>query len=86
MKIKLVITGRSYDAAADVPAELELPEGATVADALEQVAGHLPEDRPLPATCLVAVSGTHVGTVGSCPDRELKEGDELVLVAPVAGG
>jgi len=86
MKIKLVITGRSYDAVADVPAELDLPDGAKVDDAVQQVAGYLPEDRPLPATCLVAVSGSHVGTLNTHPNPQLKDGDELVLVAPVAGG
>jgi molybdopterin converting factor small subunit len=86
MKIKLVITGRSYDAAVDVPAELDFAEGATLDDALKTIAGYLPDDRPLPPTCLVAVSGTHVGTLASHPARELNDGDELVLIAPVAGG
>jgi len=70
-----------------VPATLHsLPEGATLDDALTAVAGHLPADRPLPPSCLVAVSGTHVGTLGSHPARQLADGDELVLIAPVAGG
>ena len=86
MKVKLVITGRSYDAAAGIPEALELPEGATLDDALQAVAAELPEDRPLSGSCLVAVSGTHLGTLASHSQRELKEGDELVLIAPVAGG
>ncbi len=86
MKIKLIITGRAYDAAVDVPGELTLPDGATLDDALQALAEDLPPQRPLPPTCLVAVSGSHVGTLGSHAARELQDGDELVLIAPVAGG
>jgi molybdopterin converting factor small subunit len=86
MKVKLVITGRSYDAAAGVPEQLTLDDGATLDDALKAVRAALPEDRPLPASCLVAVSGTHLGTLASHPSRQLADGDELVLIAPVAGG
>ena len=40
----------------------------------------------LPGTCLVTVSGEHVGTVANFTDRPMREGEELVLIAPVAGG
>lgn len=86
MKIRLVISGRSYDAAEAVPNELSLPDGATVAEAVDALAGLLPEGRKLPATCLVAVSGKHLGTLASRPSQVLKDDDELVLIAPVAGG
>jgi molybdopterin converting factor small subunit len=86
MNVQVVITGRSYDAAANVPDQFTLDEGATLDDALKAVAAALPDDRPLPPSCLVAVSGTHLGTLGSHPSRQLADGDELVLIAPVAGG
>lgn len=86
MKIRLVISGRSYDAAAAVPDELLLPDGASVAEAVDALAGLLPEGRKLPASCLVAVSGKHLGTLASHTEQVLKDGDELVLIAPVAGG
>ena len=53
--------------------------GSTVADLM-------PEGRGLPASCLVAVSGTHLGTLGNHRPHSLEEGDELVLITPVAGG
>ena len=86
MRIRIVISGRGYDAAASIPAELELPEGATIDDALKAIDAVLPEGRKLAASCLIAVSGTHVGTVASHPPRALGDGEELILIAPVAGG
>ncbi len=86
VKINLVVTGRHYHTAAELPAELELPDGSTVADALQAVARHFPGDQPLPASCLVAVSGTHLGTVAAHRPQVLADRVELVLIAPVAGG
>lgn len=84
MHIRVVITGRNYHALGNAPVELDLPEGSTVEQALQAVAQHL--GSPLPETCLVAVSGVHLGTVQNHVPRELRGGDELLLLAPVAGG
>jgi len=86
MKIRLVLSGRSYDAAGSIPRELELPPGATVADAVALLARLLPEGRGLPPSCLVAVAGKHLGTLSGHAEHVLADGDELVLIAPVAGG
>jgi len=86
MKIHVVYTGRSYHAAEQLPSELSLPDPATLDDALQTLAEHSGEDQPLPASCLVAVSGEHVGTLANHTSRQLADGDELVLIAPVAGG
>ena len=86
MKVRLVVSGRSYDAAEKIPEELTLPEACSVDEALRAVGELFPGQRPLPESCLIAVSGTHLGTLGSHGDRELREGDELVIIAPVAGG
>jgi molybdopterin converting factor small subunit len=86
MKIQIVYTGRSYQTAEELPSELTLAEHANVDDALAEIAHHLGDDSPLPASCLVAVCGEHVGTVASHANRQLNDGDELVLIAPVAGG
>ena len=86
MIVKVVIAGRGYDAAQDVPEQLAFPEQATVDDALEAIDRLLPESHPLAASCLVALCGEHLGTVGSHRPRPLHEGDELVIIAPVAGG
>ena len=86
MQVRLVISGRSYDAAAAVPDAITLPEGASVGDAVQTLAGLLPEGRALAPSCLVAVSGKHLGTLAASAGHVLKDGDELVLIAPVAGG
>jgi molybdopterin converting factor small subunit len=86
MMVKVVITGRGYDAAQDVPAQLSLAEQVTVDDALRAIDRLLPDGRRLAASCLVALGGEHLGTVASHPARTLHEGDELLIIAPVAGG
>ncbi len=86
MNISIVVSGRSYDTAESLPDQLTLPEGCSLDEALEELASRLPEGKTLPATCLLAVSGLHLGTLGNHRRYALKEGDQLVLVAPVAGG
>ena len=86
MRIRVTFTGRSYQDAESLPDELSLPDSATLDDAISKLAEQLPGGEPLPPTCLVAVSGSHLGTVASHEARALTDGDELVLIAPVAGG
>ena len=57
--------------------ELELPEGARVADALERLRELAPEELPL----VMAVNREYAGD-----DRVLSAGDELALIPPVSGG
>lgn len=86
MKIRVVVTGRNYHTAAPVPEELELGEGQSVDDALALLTRYLPEGQSFPGSCLVVVSGQHLGTVSKHQPQRLREGDELALIAPVAGG
>lgn len=86
MKIQISYTGRSYQTASLLPAELTLDEGATVDDALLLLSQQLSDDQQLPPSCLVAVSGEHIGTLTSHTNRPLRDRDELILIAPVAGG
>ena len=86
MKIHVVYAGRNYPLSQQMPSALDLPAGASLAAALAALTSLLEPDTALPASCLVAVSGTHAGTVGRCVDRQLRDGDELLLIAPVAGG
>ncbi len=86
MKIRVTLTGRSYHAASQLPPEIELADGAKLSDALNHIGELLPDDAPLPASCLIALGGQHVGSVFSHEDVELSDGQELTLVAPVAGG
>jgi len=86
VRISIVITGRSYHTASHWPAEVEVPDGGTLDDALGMLVAQAGADARLPPSCLVAVSGRHVGTVGSHKSVALRDGDELTLIAPVAGG
>lgn len=86
MRIQIRFTGRGYPLAAELPSEFELPSGGSVQSALAALRAALPPDRTLPASCLVSVGGEHLGTVASAADRELSDGDELLLIAPMAGG
>lgn len=84
MRIKLFITGRMYHLADDAPDSLELAEQASLADAVAALQQDLPQ--PLPESTLVSVAGRHCGSIGQLSDGPLRDGDELMLVAPVAGG
>ncbi len=86
MHIRLFISGRNYNLADGLPNELTLAKGATLDDALRSLSDLLPRGTRLPASCLVAVSGRHCGTVANHSQETLRDGDELVILAPVAGG
>ena len=86
MTLRLMISGRHYNAADGLPVEIDLPESSRVADAVRMVQSLLPDSVKLPSTCLVAVSGKHVGTVLHHTDMNLSDRDEIVFVVPVAGG
>lgn len=86
MKVRVVISGRSYHTAETIPGHLTLPDGCSVDEALQAVGTFFQQGKGLPDTCLVALSGTHLGTLRSHKPQALTEGDELVLIAPVAGG
>lgn len=86
MKVRVIVTGRGYDTAANLPPELDLPEGATTVDAVAEIARHLPAGRRLSDATLLAIASQHLGTIGRHAPRTLRAGDELVLIAPVAGG
>lgn len=85
MKIRITYLGRSYQHAEALPDQIDLDPDSTIADAVRAVDSLLGET-DLPGTCLVTVSGEHVGSVNSFADRPMRDGEELVLIAPVAGG
>lgn len=86
MRVNLAISGRNYDAAKALPRHLDLPEGCRLDEAIGTLAALFPSGQRLPDSCLVAVSGVHLGTLGKHRAHQLKDGDELLLIAPVAGG
>ena len=86
MNIRIVVTGRFYHTMDSLPEELTMPDGASVDDALQELTSRLPADQSLPTSCLVAVGGRHLGTLADHQPATLNDGNELVLIAPVAGG
>ena len=86
LNVQIVFIGRHYDAAQSMPDRLCLPDGSTLDDALAAISEQLSGDDPLSTSCLVAVSGKHLGTLAAHRPMTLKPGDELLLLAPVAGG
>jgi molybdopterin converting factor small subunit len=86
MKIRLVVTGRAYHQAASLPSELELHDGATLQDAIDAVGNLAGSDAQLSPSCLIAISNRHCGNIGRHENCALNDGDELALIAPVAGG
>lgn len=86
MKLRVVISGRHYDWAAALGEELAIDDGASLDEALAALASLLPPGKQLPPTCLVALAGRHLGTVGEHRSEPLRDGDELLLFSPVAGG
>ena len=86
MKVRLVVTGRAYHTAEHLPDELEMPDGASLDDVLRALAERWGTGLGLSGSCLVAVSGRHLGTLASHEPAILRDGDELALIAPVAGG
>lgn len=80
MTITVLLFATYADALGRSTIELELANGATVKDMIEQVRGMAHADQ-LPPAPLVAVNERY-----AAPDRELRTGDEVALIPPVAGG
>jgi MoaE-MoaD fusion protein len=77
--VRLFASLREYAGAGTVA--LQLVDGATVADAIEQLRGGALSGLPENAPFVAAVAREYVKT-----DHPLSEGDELALVPPVSGG
>lgn len=80
MHIRLRLFAMYAEAFGSDALPLELPAGATVADALAAVRSR-PAAAKLPPSPLVAVNLRYAK-----PDVVLSEGDEVALIPPVAGG
>ena len=61
--------------------DLELPDSATVADAVQALRTALERGDRLPLAPMAAVNYEHAG-----PERGLSQGDELALLPPLSGG
>ena len=80
MTVTVLLFASYADAVGKSSLELDVEAGATVRDVVEQVRA-LTGDSRLPPTPMVAVNERYASR-----DIELRHGDEVALIPPVAGG
>lgn len=80
MTVTVLLFASYADAVGRSAIELELEAGATVSDVIDRVRGMGNATR-LPPAPMVAVNEQYASR-----DRELRTGDEVALIPPVAGG
>jgi molybdopterin converting factor subunit 1 len=80
MSVTVLLFASYADALGTPSVSVDLPDGATVADVLADIAGR-PGAEALPAAPLVAVNQRYAG-----PSTRVTSGDEVALIPPVAGG
>jgi len=79
VRVKFFAILRDKAGVAELP--LALPDGASVADAVETLSARLPDLRPYLPRAAAAVN-----LARATPDAILKDNDELALLPPVSGG
>jgi molybdopterin converting factor small subunit len=80
MRVSVLLFASYADALGPGPVALELPAGATAADALQALRAR-PGAQRLPPAPMLAVNQRWAS-----PATALNEGDEVALLPPVAGG
>jgi MoaE-MoaD fusion protein len=80
MTITALFFASYADAFGRMHLEMEVPNGSTVGDFLRQLRS-LDRERRLPPAPLVAVNERYAR-----PDHVLRDGDEVAVIPPVAGG
>jgi molybdopterin synthase catalytic subunit len=81
MKVTILLFAGPRLASGESQVTLELPDGATVAEAMEHLGERYPALRPMLPTCRPAKNLDFVG-----PEEVLRDGDRLALIPPVQGG
>jgi molybdopterin converting factor subunit 1 len=81
MRVRVLLFARAKDLAGTASLEVELPDGATVAELRRALAELSPRLREFLPRCAVAIGGEFAeeGAV-------LAEGDEVAWLPPVSGG
>ncbi len=81
MRCKLLLFAHLAEAAKTRELELELPDDATVSDAIDELARAIESLALLRDPIAIAVNQRYVR-----PTHALKEGDIIALIPPVSGG
>jgi molybdopterin converting factor subunit 1 len=81
MRVRVLFFGVLKDLAGKASDTLDLPDGASVRDAVARYEAQIPRLKESLASLALAVNQQYAG-----PDTSLKDGDELALLPPVSGG
>ena len=81
MKVKVLFFSFCQDIVGKRETEVEVPEGATVADLVAEVAVAHPRFLQIEKSLMVSVNQGYVER-----GEELNEGDEVAFIPPVSGG
>lgn len=81
MQVTVLLFAAHREAAGKHVLVTQLPDGATVSDALERVCDLYPAIAKSARGVAFALNQTHVS-----PDAKVAHGDEIALLPPVAGG
>jgi molybdopterin synthase catalytic subunit len=81
VKVSVRLFAGLHDLVGSREVELELVDGATVADLRDQLVSQYPAVAPLMNTLVCAVDEEYVSN-----DRRLSPGDQVALIPPVSGG
>ncbi len=81
MKVNVLFFASCQDIVRKREAEVEAPEGATVADLVAQIVSEHPRFGEIEASLMVSVNQGYVAR-----DDRLNEGDEVAFIPPVSGG
>ncbi len=81
MRVRLLLFALYRDLAGTAQLEIELPAGATAADAVAVLRAHNGACARIPVRPVIAVNQDYAPL-----DTRLSAGDELALLPPVAGG
>jgi molybdopterin synthase catalytic subunit len=81
MKIAIKLFAGLRDRAGTGDLSVELPDGATVKDAIDTAQHSAPKEWTAPTSLMAAVNNEYVEF-----NAALSDGDELALIPPVSGG
>ena len=81
MKIAIKLFAGLRDRAGTGDLSVELPDGATVKDAIDTAQHNTPKEWTAPTSLMAAVNNEYVEF-----NAALSDGDELALIPPVSGG
>ena len=81
MRIRVLLFAAVADQVGQSERDVDVPDGSTVADALDRLAADHAPIAAMRDRLATAVDMTYVK-----PDHVLQDGDELALIPPVSGG